>query len=200
MAPDERRAAIIAATVPLLREHGLSVSTRQIAEAAGVAEGTIFGVFPDKGSLIRSAIVSTFDAEPAVRALARIDPRMDLRERLVAALNLLRPRIQRNAALVGAFWAGGRRVAPSAEDAERMREFFAQLHHSRRRILEALAALIEPDGARLRRRSMEAAHMLFMMMMTDARGFFGATEPLESEEIVTLLLDGLLVRPEEGRG
>ncbi len=52
MAPEDRRAALIAATIPLLREHGLDVSTRQIAQAAGVAEGTIFGVFPDKNSLV----------------------------------------------------------------------------------------------------------------------------------------------------
>jgi AcrR family transcriptional regulator len=47
MAPDDRRRAIVAAVVPLLLEHGDDVSTRQIADAAGIAEGTIFRVFPD---------------------------------------------------------------------------------------------------------------------------------------------------------
>ena len=42
------------ATLPLLRAHGLSITTRQIAEAAGVAEGTIFGVFPDKEALLQA--------------------------------------------------------------------------------------------------------------------------------------------------
>ena len=35
--PSERRAEIIAATLPLVREHGANVTTRQIAEAAGIA-------------------------------------------------------------------------------------------------------------------------------------------------------------------
>ena len=56
MAPDERRRAIIDAVVPLLVEHGGEVSTRQIAEAAGIAEGTIFRVFPDKPALLLAAV------------------------------------------------------------------------------------------------------------------------------------------------
>src|SRR6185437_10931544 len=42
MRAEERRAAIIAATLPLLLERGTNISTRQIAETAGIAEGTIF--------------------------------------------------------------------------------------------------------------------------------------------------------------
>src|SRR6516164_11766617 len=67
--PDDRRAALIEATIPLLREHGLLVTTRQIADAAGVAEGTIFGVFNDKASLIRAAVIKTLDPGPAVAVI-----------------------------------------------------------------------------------------------------------------------------------
>ena len=55
MAPDDRRRAIVDAVVPLLLEHGGDVTTRQIAEAAGIAEGTIFRVFPDKPALLMAA-------------------------------------------------------------------------------------------------------------------------------------------------
>lgn len=54
--PDERRQALIAATQPLLLTHGTDITSRQIAEAAGVAEGTIFRVFDCKQDLLDAAI------------------------------------------------------------------------------------------------------------------------------------------------
>lgn len=52
MTPDERRRAIVAAVVPLILESGTMPTTKEIARAAGVAEGTIFGVFDDKAALL----------------------------------------------------------------------------------------------------------------------------------------------------
>ena len=90
--PSERRAEIVAATLPLLLVHGASVTTRQIAEAAGIAEGTIFRVFPDKESLIEAVVESAFDTKTVDAALAAIDPDLPLEPRLVAAVDILRRR------------------------------------------------------------------------------------------------------------
>ena len=68
--PDERRAALIAATEPLLERFGRDVSTRQIAEAAGVAEGTIFRVFPTKEALIDAVLEEVFDVAAHLRRAA----------------------------------------------------------------------------------------------------------------------------------
>src|SRR3954454_10741580 len=80
--PEERRAAIVAAALPLLAAHGTAVTTREIAEAAGIAEGTIFRVFADKEALIRAAIEKAFDPAPLVAALEAIDRALPLDGRL----------------------------------------------------------------------------------------------------------------------
>jgi AcrR family transcriptional regulator len=76
--PAERRRAIVEATIPLLVEHGEAVTTRQIADAAGIAEGTIFRVFPDKEALIDAAVEAALDPAPFEAALEAIDPTLPL--------------------------------------------------------------------------------------------------------------------------
>ena len=65
---------LVSATLRLLTDHGQGVTTRQIAEAAGVAEGTIFRAFPDKDSLIDAAIEAAFNPASLEVAIAAIDP------------------------------------------------------------------------------------------------------------------------------
>ena len=70
---EERRRTIVDAAIPLLMEHGEQVTTRHVADAAGIAEGTLFRVFPDKDSLLSAVIDRILDPEPHEEALAAID-------------------------------------------------------------------------------------------------------------------------------
>ena len=95
MAPDERRRAIIDAVVPLLTQHGADVTTKQIAEAAGIAEGTIFRVFPDKRALLWATAEETINPpggrEHMAATLAGIP---DLRGKIVATVEQMVARIE----------------------------------------------------------------------------------------------------------
>jgi len=93
MSPDERRSSIVDATLPLLLEHGEMATTRQIAEAAGVAEGTIFRAFADKDELIAAVVDAAMDREPLEVALAAIDPDLPFEQQVAAATAILQDRV-----------------------------------------------------------------------------------------------------------
>jgi AcrR family transcriptional regulator len=72
--PEQRRAAIIEAVRPLLAEYGESVTSKQIACAAGIAEGTIFRVFADKDELLDATLDAALDQEPFEARCGRSTP------------------------------------------------------------------------------------------------------------------------------
>jgi AcrR family transcriptional regulator len=178
--PSERRAEIIAATLPLVLAHGAAVTTRQIAEAAGIAEGTIFRVFPDKESLIEAVVESAFDSTSVDAALIAIDPSLPLESRLVEAVEILRRRVadiwQLRTAL-GMMQVSG--SGPSLTDKHRAPD------------LTPLANLFLADRDQIRRDPLEAAHLLRGLTIASTHPALILDEPLSSAEIVSLFLDGV---------
>lgn len=199
MPPDERRAALITATLPLLREHGLSVSTRQIAEAAGVAEGTIFGAFPDKRSLIHATILSAFDPAPIERSLSEIAPEADLHTRMRVITTIIARHLAENAPLFlslrrarktageGGGHADGHPPAGQPPGA-----LLADLDQTRRRLVDAVTSAIEPHRSQLRLTPPAVAQLLLSMLAMNTRADRGDLD-ISPEEIITVLLDGLIV-------
>ncbi|MCB0968907.1 MAG: helix-turn-helix transcriptional regulator [Ilumatobacter sp.] len=78
--------------MPLICERGSAVTSRDLAEAAGVSEGTIFNVFDDKAELVEAVVAAVTDPGPVNDAIARIDPSTPFTEQLVAATTLLQQR------------------------------------------------------------------------------------------------------------
>jgi AcrR family transcriptional regulator len=178
---EERRSAIVAATLPLFLEHGMSVTTREIAQAAGIAEGTIFRVFDDKTALLDAVIDAALDPSPAERAIRAIDDSLSFEDRLVAAVEILRQRVLSVFQVLSA--ASGTTRGTSTQ---------------RSTDLPALIAIFESEAAHLSRAPADAARVLRGLTFACVHPAFGTDEPLTSRDIVTVLLDGIRLPTAEG--
>ena len=188
---EDRRSALISATEPLLERYGRDVSTRQIAEAAGVAEGTIFRAFATKDELIDAVVDEVFDEARTRRAIAAIDRTLPLVERLVAAATILQDRTRRVFALFHALrlrpgWAGGNGEDPPAHDAR-----LARQRHDHEQIELVLLDLIGPDAARLRVSPGEAVTLLRGTVFALTHPLLGDDRLSQPKRIVDLVLHGV---------
>ena len=82
MSVDDRRAAIVAVAVPMLADSGGSVTTGEIAAAAGIAEGTLFRAFRDKQALFSACLQAVLESEAEVAQIEGVDRSLPLPERL----------------------------------------------------------------------------------------------------------------------
>lgn len=188
MAPDDRRAAIVAATLPLVLRDGPSVSTRQIAEAAGVAEGTIFRVFPDKDALMRAVLEKGFDPQGTLDALAAVDRGMPLRERLVTTVTILQDRLRSAFGLLGALGLQG----PPPQPAEHRVRDHAKMNEAFR---VAVADVIGRDSGLLRVPATEFAQVLRLLTFSATHPRISDGTPMTPDAIVDVVLDGMRAAP-----
>jgi AcrR family transcriptional regulator len=179
--PDERRSMIIATTIPLLIEHGEMVTTRQIADAAGIAEGTIFRAFADKDELLAAVIDAALDPAPLELALATIDPALPLEDIVGRAAGIAQRRVVEIWRLVSSLGTRfhDRRKGPVADS-------------------PALTRLLEPHRAELAFPPRTAARMLRALV-------FAMSHPMMVEkassprEIAEVFLHGVSKQEPEDR-
>lgn len=93
MPAEARREMIVDVALPLILEHGERVTTRQIADAAGIAEGTIFRAFADKDAVIHAVVAKAVDATPLDEAISKIDASLPLEKCLDAAIAAIQARV-----------------------------------------------------------------------------------------------------------
>ncbi len=173
--PDERRAAIVEATKPLLFEHGEMVTTRQIATAAGVAEGTIFRVFADKDELLAATLEAVLDLSDFESGVRSIDPDLPFEDRLVVVTRMVRQRIVD-------VWQVVSNLGPKLKD-----RASRPLEDS-----DALAEVFESAADSLTVPPQKAARLLRALTLAATHPMIAA-DPMEPEEIVAILLRGIEV-------
>jgi AcrR family transcriptional regulator len=159
MTPDDRRAAIVDAVLPLVAARGAEVTSRDLAAAAGVAEGTLFRAFGDKRTLVGAVAYEGLhraSGPEATRAeLAGIDPADPLEDRLTAAIELGRARMAEVVRWMSVLRslherAGDAPDPTSAQATELRARLLGQRELQRNVTVHGLQDLLRPDAHRLR--------------------------------------------------
>jgi AcrR family transcriptional regulator len=198
MSAEDRRQAIVDAVIPLLVQQGEAVSTRQIAEAAGIAEGTIFRVFPDKNALLMAAAAHTLNPPNARQeladAVAGID---DLHEvvRVVAARMLVRSeQVMAVMMALRTVWhaahddAHGEPAGPRPGGHTGPPAFVVEAHQA---LLERLTAVFEPHRDQLRVPPERAALLLRTLVLGTRNPGVRPEDRLSAVEVADALLHGI---------
>ncbi|HEX2849750.1 MAG TPA: TetR/AcrR family transcriptional regulator [Acidimicrobiales bacterium] len=175
--PDERRAAIVAAAMPLVLARGTTITTKQIAEAAGIAEGTIFRVFPDKESLLEAVLEAALDTSAAEHAISTIDRSLPFEEQLEIAVEVMQTRVAEVWRLVSA-----------------VAESHAVPHRGgppRPVDMPALADLCAASPGSLRDDPVRAARILRSLTLAVSHPALYPDDPLPPRQIVDLFLHGV---------
>ena len=198
--PRERRAAIVSATLELVDRIGAVPSTKEIADAAGVAEGTVFRAFESKERLLEAVVAEVFCPAPMAAEIDNIDAALPLRERLVALVTVMQHRFTEIFHVMEALKLtspppdtfaqhGGcsptlGHLAPDEQDpAAPQTDWTASRHR--------LLAFIEPDADQLSCSVEDLAHYLRLLTFSGSHVHIADGRTLKPAEIVDLVLDGV---------
>jgi AcrR family transcriptional regulator len=193
MSLDERRASIVEAALPLIRRHGDKVTTAQIAKAAGLAEGTLFRAFRDKPELVKATLCAAFDPEPACARMRAIDPDLPLRDTLIAAIAILKERIEQVWQLMSML---GRTMPPDAAKARARAGSRRPTDDPAAPVRACLAEILAPHAGELRVPPAHAARLVHAMAFAGTHPRLAGPRPLSPAACADVLLDGIRV-PEE---
>jgi AcrR family transcriptional regulator len=179
--PDDRRELILGAILPLLRERGRDVTSRELADAAGIAEGTLFRAFGDKESIIQAGVAKLLDPQPFRDALRTIRRDQPLEDKLVEIIELLRERFRGVFTIMAAFEMTGRPPSPQPGGAE---EWIA-----------IVSELLDDDRDRLAVPIDTVAYYLRLVAFSSALPPLNQVRSFDASELASLIIHGIAVPP-----
>jgi AcrR family transcriptional regulator len=195
MSPDDRRKAIVTALVPLLVERGGEVTTREIAQAAGIAEGTIFRVFPDKKSLLMAAAEEAINPsggqELFDKAMADVT---DLREQIVLAAQRVLDRMLLTMSVMVAVRPHLIQAFHEDPDSKKHMGPPAFVLKAQEDLHRRLTGLFEPHRDELSVEPEVAATALRSLIFGASRPELGMKAVLTADQIADIVLGGVLRR------
>lgn len=181
----ERRRTLIAATQPLLLEHGLAVSTRQIAEAAGVAEGTIFRAFACKSDLLDAALADALSHDGLLAALDALADAPTLGELTTGVVTALHDHARRTRAFLALV---EQRADAPADSSGATGAATTQDHRARSaQLVTHLAGLLAPHRAEL---SVDPHAAAGALLAVSYGALYSAGAPAPAA-VANLLLNGI---------
>lgn len=189
--PDERRAHLIDRTLDLLRERGNAVTTREIAEAAGVAEGTLFRAFSTKEELVTAALRHAFDPADYLAKVAAVEAGLPLRDYLSRVVTLIQQRFIDTHELMTAM--GLVRIPDELIGGP-------ESHRARRtRVEDTLVAGAEAYSEELRVSPRELVRLVRMLTFSGSHPHLSDGKVLEVQAIVDTVLYGVAKASREPR-
>lgn len=186
MSPAERRQAIARAVLPVLVERGAAATTRDMARAAGVAEGTLFSVFDTKRDITVAAIELHLNPEPISAGLQAICAGLPLGEQLAEAADVIVSKSKDVVALLGVL-----RTLPPADASERQ-EHQSLMRNWMEGMTRAIRALFERNSALLATSPERATDAFVALLMAASRPYGEDAPHLSTGDAVHLLQHGIL--------
>lgn len=165
------------------------MSTKEIARAAGIAEGTIFRVFESKDALIEAVVHDAFDNSTLITELAAIDRSLAMPERLAAGVTVMQAHLRGIISLMTVLASSGQpmRPPPGGEAHRRRHEATAELD-------AAFVDVLGDDATLLRVPATTFIGYLRMLTLSSVHPMLEG-QASTPEQLVDVLLEGALTRP-----